>query len=233
MINKDIEKLFGNSIEELVNAAKQKWAEAMDKIEQEQKYKENCKKAQNEISDSLNNINEILDLDLATKEGYSRYMEYLADLRNRVKNYDGLLKAVSGKTGAEIIDEIAQKATTFYEENKKENKTTVPSNEDFKKASQEKAKEIVEPAYDECEDTQYGGQDDKDEDIYEEDVCNNPSDIVDEGVLESINRIVNRYIDESLLPNYNYRLREDDLDWLTDELVEFACWLNCQYPTKK
>lgn len=230
MINKDIEKLFGNSIDELVKATKQKWAEAMDKIDQEKKYREDCNKAKNEISDSLNHINEILDLDLTTKEGYSRYMEYLADLRNRVKSYDGFLKAVSGKTGAEIIDEIAQKATTFYEENKKEQEAPIKVTEDFKKGSPDNSKEIVEPACDECKDSKY---DDQDEDIYEEDVCNNPSDIVDENVLESINRIVNRYIDESLLPNYNYRLREDDLDWLTDELVEFACWLNCQYPVKK
>ncbi len=207
MINKDIEKLFGNSIEELVNAAKQKWAEAMDKIEQEQKYKENCKKAQNEISDSLNNINEILDLDLATKEGYSRYMEYLADLRNRVKNYDGLLKAVSGKTGAEIIDEIAQKATTFYEENKKEkNETIIKVDEkpEFKKTNKETQKEIVEQ--------------------------NNPSDGVDDSIMASINRIVDRYVNESLLPNYGGKLRDRDRDWLVRELVEYSCWLNQQYP---
>lgn len=231
MIRKDIQNLFGESIENLIKSAEKKWDEAYDKIEKQRQYNEDCQKAKDTMSESINRINEILDVDLTTKEGYSRYMEYLADLRNRTQGYDGFLKAISGKTAAEIIDDIAQKATTFYEENKKEKQCPIGVTEDlneFKKETTESSKDIIEPEYydgdDECGD--YGDC------AFEEDVCANPSDMVSEQVLESINRIVDRYLDESLIPSYGKNISENDLDWLTDELVEFACWLNKQYPKK-
>lgn len=221
MINKDIEKLFGNSIDELVRVAKQKWAEAMDKIEQEQQYKKECKDSRDSLSDALNRINEVMNYDLTTKEGYSEYMKYLADLRIRSAQYNNVLKTFCGKTAEELIDEIAQKATDFYNENNPV-KPVKEEEQTFKEDhTDNKSKEF------------YEGDDTK-EDTCDEDEkeCQNPSDLVSDSILESINRIIDRYVNESLIPNYGGRLRQDDLDWLTDELVEFACWLNTQYPNK-
>lgn len=207
MINKDVQKMFNESIKNLIDIAHQKWDEAQKQIDQKQKFNQECNEAKNTMSDAINHIGEILDLDLTTHEGYSKYMEYLGNLRNRTKEYDGFLKAISGKTAAEIIDEIAQKATTFYEENRKEkNETTVRVDEkpEFKKTNEETKKEIVEQ--------------------------NNPSDGVDDSIMASINRIVDRYVNESLLPSYDGKLRDRDRDWLIRELVEYSCWLNQQYP---
>ena len=93
MINtrKDIKELFGESIKNLIDYAQKKWDETYEKIEQEKRFKEDCKESRDEIENSINRINEIFNLDLTTAEGYSEYMKYLGDLRIRVKEYDNLL----------------------------------------------------------------------------------------------------------------------------------------------
>lgn len=211
MINtrKDIKELFGESIKNLIDYAQKKWDETYEKIEQEKRFKEDCKESRDEIENSINRINEIFNLDLTTAEGYSEYMKYLGDLRIRVKEYDNLLKTISGKTGTEIIDEIAQKATTFYEENKNKKYIEEPVNEN-------KPENVVNDS-----------QIKKDENSINEWICN-PSSLINDETIDSIENIVEKYINESLLPNYGGRLREDDLNWLTDELIEFSCWLTMQ-----
>lgn len=229
MKNEDIYKYFGECINSLVNIAKQKINEANEKIEKEQKFKQESKESRDNMQEAINHINEVLEYDLTTSEGYSKYMEYLADLRKRVKEYNNIIKLISGQTAEEMIDDIAQKATDIYMEAKKKQVS-----EEYEKAKEAELKQAesemksctnnqgknIEDSKKKCEDCQkdYYGEPD------ENDYMPNPSELVDDFTLKSVKRIVNNYTDESLLklvPN----LEEDELEWLKRELVEYTCWI--------
>lgn len=191
------------------------------------KYTDELEKIKH-IPDNINEINTI-DLDLSTYEGYTEYMKRLGEVRNKVKEYDEFVKCLAGKTATEILDDIAMKATSYYLENKGNDKknnveddpvlVTCDKNKDIKTNCNPNIKRTVI---------------DNSEVVTNDKTPNKtktyatlPSDEVSDTEMTRLNRIVNRYFNESLLPWYEQygELTDDEADWLHNEILEFACWL--------
>ena len=191
------------------------------------KYKDEFEKAKH-LPDNINEINTI-DLDLSTYEGYTEYMKRLGEVRNKVKEYDEFVKCLSGKTATEILDDIAKKATSYYLENKDNGKknvdegsqvsVTTDKNKDIKTNGNPNIKRTV------IDNSEVITNDKKPN--KPKTYATLPSDEVSDTEMTRLNRIVNRYFNESLLPWYEQygELTDDEADWLHNEILEFACWL--------
>ena len=191
------------------------------------KYKDEFEKAKH-LPDNINEINTI-DLDLSTYEGYTEYMKRLGEVRNKVKEYDEFVKCLAGKTATEILDDIAKKATSYYLENKDNGKKNIDEG-DSASVTSDKNKDIKTTGNPNIKRTVI----DNSEVITNDKKPNKtktyatlPSDEVSDTEMTRLNRIVNRYFNESLLPWYEQygELTDDEADWLHNEILEFACWL--------
>jgi len=191
------------------------------------KYKDELEQAKH-LPDNINEINTI-DLDLSTYEGYTEYMKRLGEVRNKVKDYDEFVKCLAGKTATEILDDIAKKATSYYLENKDNGKKNIDEGSQVSVTS-DKNKDIKTNGNPNIKRTVI----DNSEVVTNDKKPNKPktyatlpSDEVSDTEMTRLNRIVNRYFNESLLPWYEQygELTDDEADWLHNEILEFACWL--------
>lgn len=189
-------------------------------------YKDKLEKIKH-IPDNINEINTI-DLDFSTYEGYTEYMKRLGEVRNKVKDYDEIVKSLSGKTATEIIDDIAKKATKYYLENNNNNKKN--NDEGGPVLVTDKTKDTKTNSNTNIKRTVI----DNSEVITNDKTPNKsktyaklPSEDVSDTEMTRLNRIVNRYFNESMLPWYEQygELTDDEVDWLHNEILEFACWL--------
>ena len=217
------ELLSNNSnLTKIANEYINKFFESLDK------YSNGLKGAKN-LTEELNSI----DVDLTTYEGYSKYMKELGDLRVKVAEYNDFIKMLTGKTGTEILDGIAAEATAYYQDHKTDNKETVNNSgskpnqtgisRQEKDNSCEPDSKIVlseEHKKDNCSDVEC-------------DDCkiSTPSENMSRKALKSLDVLIERYFDESLIPwsrENGVELSDDELDYLHDEFVEFACWIRQQ-----
>lgn len=186
------------------------------------KYKDEFEKAKH-LPDNINEINTI-DLDLTTYEGYTEYMKRLGEVRNKVQEYDELVKCLAGKTATEILDDIAMKATSYYLENKdkKQSNIKVEANEPKCDTTCKQNGNIKRTVIDNSEVVTNDKKPNKPKTY-----ATLPSDEISDTEMTRLNRIVNRYFNESLLPWYEQysELTDDEADWLHNEILEFACWL--------
>ena len=233
MIKNDVYKYFGECLDTLAKMADAKFREELDKAEKKAKFQQESKESRENIQDSINRINEVLEYDLTTYEGYSKYMEYLGDLRKRAKDYNGVLKIICGKTGEELVDEVAQQATTIYQEAKEKREAEKRDAEKKKAEEAKKQQRDLSSGNDvcksgkrvinECDD--YCKKDSKNDD----EPCT--SQLVSDDFYDHVCNIVTKYMEESWIPyskQYYGAVDEDEADYVTDELIEFACWLSNQ-----
>ena len=142
--------------------------------------------------------------DLTTDEDYSRYMEFLGDLRIKAQKHNNVLKLIIGEDVGDLIDRIAQDATDKHLE-----------------AKTEKDREIKFTQAKESE-----NKNDSKFDIHEDHKASDnecPSTEISDKEYESICRIVRNYIDNNIVINEEFD--QDMCDALEAELLEYTCWL--------
>jgi hypothetical protein len=220
------ELLTSNSnLSKIVNEYINKFFESLDK------YSNGIKNVR-DLTEELNAI----DVDLTTYEGYSKYMKELGDLREKISEYNDFIKMLTGKTGTEILDGIAAEATSYYLENKNDNKDVKENKEKTEQTKEEnKNPGIFRKEKDNSIDK------DPKIDLTEEhkkdncscankDICA-PSENMSRKALKSLDVLIEKYFDESLIPwskENEVEITDEELDYLHDEFVEFACWIRQQ-----
>lgn len=230
MNNNDIYKYFGECIDSLIKMANKKMNAAAEKIEKENESRD-------KLSGDINKINEVLEYDLTTNEGYCRYMEYLANIRKTAKEYNGILKIICGQTAEEILDSIAQKATDIYMEAQNNKQEAIKANNvdncnSCKKSDEDSCKKSDEDANQNVKQCNCDNQHQQKYTINNEeelvDTYVFPSEKVDDDTYYHICNIVDRYFDEEINKYCETTGLEpdDSFDDVYNELIEFACWLN-------
>lgn len=221
--NNELYDYLAKCFNDLIENVKQRYISETEKIEQKKQINECVKNSQKSIQDSINNVNDVIQYDLTTDEGYSKYMEYLGKLRNKFDSgndpsANAFLKLICGQTATEILDEIAQKATDVHEEAKKQREKPLTE-----KCTNEKICEWKnnDNTLDKCE------KDCNCDKTTEPEKYVNPSERIPYSTYENICTIVDRYFDTELIPN-NEDLDENDLDFIYGEIIEFASWLKQQ-----
>lgn len=216
-----LRELTNSNLSKIANEYIKKFFESLDK------YSNGIKNARN-LTEELNSI----DVDLTTYEGYSKYMKELGDLREKISEYDDFIKMLTGKTGTEILDGIATEATSYYLENRKDNKVKENKTEEkenqtgiFRKEKDNSVEIEKDPKIDLTEEHK------KDNcSCANKDICA-PSENMSRKALKSLDVLIEKYFDESLIPwskENEVEITDEELDYLHDEFVEFACWIRQQ-----
>lgn len=167
------------------------------------------KSTESKANEKMNDFREEINkLDLSTDEGYSKYMNFLADLRIKASKYNTFFKTILGEDVSTLIDRIAQEATDQYMKAKKEREekeAEALKAEEARKAEQARNTEVKKPKttkFDISSDHQHSEND---------------------PLRDSINRIVDKYVLNELLPA---GWGEKWVESIKDELVKYTYWLH-------
>ena len=158
---------------------------------------------------------ELSKLDLTTDEGYSKYMNFLADLRIKASKHNAFFKAFLGEDASTMIDRIAQEATNQYMKAKKEREA-----EEARKAEEERKAKLAEEARKADEDKQKQNKTAK---TVKFDISKDHEQEKNDDLYASISRIVKKYINNEIKP---MGYKKEMCDLLEAELIEYTCWLH-------
>lgn len=153
-------------------------------------------------NEKLENITS--QFDLTTDEGYSRYMEFLGDLRIKAKKHNDVLKFIIGEDVGELIDRIAQDATDKHFAAKAEKEKETRFNQVKESENKNDSKFDIHEDH-KASDTKYDSTDISDKEY------------------ESICRIVRNYVDNNIVVNEEFD--QDMCDALEADLLDYTCWL--------